>query len=281
MQPTVFRYIGFITSLLLFNPLLSLYARAEGVNFNAEYIYTNSQGDTKIKDTGDKTSTDFDRLDQRYNLDISKNIYPYLVFATGSIYEYDKLTTETGGDRTRFSEETLRPFVELNLTNPIYQAGISYRGFRIEEHISELPDMKTDRDEYTATVGMTPSKLYPEWNFTYMRTLTDDHPKTIDEQLDVYFFETQYNPIRDLLADYSYTRRDTDDKLRHFDTKEQTHFGRIEYSHDFFDERLFLGTGYNIRYNKLSFRDPQHWIPPWCGLPDYRLWMIPPKTARH
>ena len=254
MQLAVFRYIGFLTILSLFNPLLWSNARAEGVNFNAKYLYTDSNGDTKIKATGEKTSTNFDRLDQRYNLDISKNIYPYLIFATGSIYEYNKLTTETGGDRTRFNEETIRPFAELNLNNPIYQAGVSYRGFRIEEDISDLPDTSSDRDEYTATVGMTPpSTLFPDWNFTFRRTLTDDDPKTIDEELDVYFFETNYNPIRNLSADYSYTRRDTDDKLRGFDTKEQTHFGKIEYSQDFLDERLFMNTGYNIRYNKLEF----------------------------
>jgi len=253
MQRAVLRYIGFLTIIFLFNPLLELYARAEGINFNATYLYTNSNGDTKIKATGEKTSTDFDRLDQRYNLDLSKNIYPYLLFATGSIYEYNKLTTETGNDRTRFREETLRPFAELTLNNPIYQAGVSYRGYRIEENISNLPEKNSDRDEYTATVGMTPAKLYPEWNFTYRHTLTDNNPKTIDEELDVYYFETQYNPITNFLANYSYTRRDTDDKLRNFDTKEQTHFGKIEYSKDFLDQRLFMNTGYNIRYNKLEF----------------------------
>ena len=90
MQLAVFRYIGFLTILLLFNPLLWSNARAEGVNFNAKYIYTDSNGDTKIKATGEKISTNFDRLDQRYNLDI-----PYLFFATGSIYEYNNLNTET------------------------------------------------------------------------------------------------------------------------------------------------------------------------------------------
>jgi hypothetical protein len=253
MQLAAFRYIGLFIIVFVFTPLLLPHARAEGINFNAEYLYTNSDGDTKIKATGEKINTNFDRFDQRYNLDISKNIYPYLIFSTGSIYEYNKLTSETEGDRTRFREEILRPFAELTLNNPIYQAGVSYRGFRIEEDISDLPETRSDRDEYTATVGMTPSKRYPDWNFTFRRTLTDDDPKTIDEQLDVYFFETQYNPITNLLADYSYTRRDTDDKLRNFDTKEQTHFGKIAYSKDFLDQRLFMNTGYNIRYNKLEF----------------------------
>jgi len=49
MQRAVLRYIGFLTIIFLFNPLLELYARAEGINFNATYLYTNSNGDTKIK----------------------------------------------------------------------------------------------------------------------------------------------------------------------------------------------------------------------------------------
>jgi hypothetical protein len=231
---------------------MSLYARAEGINFNAEYIYTVSDSDTKIKATGEKVKTDFTRSDQRYNLDISKNLFPYLSFATGGIYELNRLVSESDNNRTSFKEQILRPFAELTLNNPIYQAGVTYRKNRIEEEITDLPDKRSDRDEFIGTVGMTPEKLFPEWNFTFIRTITDDHPTTIDQVRDVYFFETRYNPVRNLLMDYAYTRIDTDDKFRSFDTLEQTHFGKIEYARNFLDERLSMNTGYNIRYNKLE-----------------------------
>ncbi len=253
MVAAVFRHIGILTVVLLFNSLLSLYARAEGINFNSEHIYTQSNGDTKIKATGENIDTDFTRFDQRYNLDISKNLYPYLYFATGTTYERNKLESTTEDITTRFKEEILRPFAELNLNNPVYQAGLSYRGNRIDEDVTDLPDTRSNRDEFIATVGMTPDKLYPEWNLTYRRTLTDDHPTTIDEVRDDYFFETQYNPVRNFLANYSYQRIDTDDKLRSFDTLEQTHFGKLEYSRDFLDDRLLMNSGYIIRYNRLEF----------------------------
>jgi hypothetical protein len=231
---------------------MSLYARAEGINFNAEYIYTVSDSETKIKATGEKIKTDFTRSDQRYNLDISKNLFPYLSFATGGIYELNRLVSESDNNRTSFKEQILRPFAELTLNNPIYQAGLTYRKNRIEEEITDLPDKRSDRDEFIGTVGMTPERLFPDWNFTFIRTITDDHPTTIDQVRDVYFFETRYNPIRNLLMDYAYTRIDTDDKFRSFDTLEQTHFGKIEYARNFLDERLSMNTGYNIRYNELE-----------------------------
>ena len=77
MLLAVYRNIWWLTFVFLFNTLTSLYARAEGINFNAEYIYTVSDSETKIKATGEKINTDFTRTDQRYNLDISKNLFPY------------------------------------------------------------------------------------------------------------------------------------------------------------------------------------------------------------
>ena len=71
MHLAFLRNIGFLAVVFLYGALVPISALAEGVNFNAEFVYTRSDSDTRIKDTGQKTSTDFERFDQRYNLDIS------------------------------------------------------------------------------------------------------------------------------------------------------------------------------------------------------------------
>lgn len=48
---------------------------------------------------------------------------------------------------------------------------------------------------------------------------------------------------------YFYRRTETEDNIDAFETLEQNHNGKINYSHNFFNKRLFLSTGYQIRYN--------------------------------
>jgi len=242
-----------LTVMLLLAVFLPARVTAEGVRFNSEHLYNYNDSDTTIKDTGEKISSTFTRFDQRYNLDVSKTLYPYLVFATGTFYEHDKSTTSSEDLDVDSTEKTLRPFVELNLNNPIYQAGVTYRKTRIEEETTDLPDTRSNRDQFTATVGMTPSQEFPEWDFTFIRTLTSDNPETIDQKVDIYDFGTQYTPLPGLLLDYSYLRNETDDRLRNFDTTEQTHFGKAEYSNNFFGNRVSLNTAYRIRYNTFTF----------------------------
>jgi hypothetical protein len=253
MHRPVFLYITFVAGVLLINALRSPTARADGINFNSQLNYLNSSGETTIEATGEKISNDFSRWDQRYNLDVSKNIYSYLTFETGAFYELDQATSKTDGDKTDFEVTTLRPYAELNLNNPIYQAGITVRKLRRDEEVTDLPDTRADQDEMIAILGMTPAKVFPEWRLTLERTHTYDDPETVDRVVDLYNLDTHYTPWTTLLLDYVYTRVDTDDRFGGFDTLDQTHFGRIGYSRNFLTNRLALNTEYRIRYQTFEF----------------------------
>jgi len=253
MHRAVSLHIGSLTLYLLLHALVASNAGADGIRFYSELQYNATNSDTKIKDTGENISSDFTRFGQRYDLDVSKTLYPYLLFATGAVYEHNKSESTTGDADFDATEKILRPFVELNLNNPIYQAGMSYRKTRIEEEITDLPDSRLDRDQYTLVLGMTPSRAFPEWNFSLVRTLTSDDPETIDRRLDIYNFETLYTPWESLLLNYSYIRTENDDRLRNFETTDQTHFGRAEYSKTLLNNRLSLYTRYSIRHNIFEF----------------------------
>ena len=233
--------------------LLSTTVWADGLKFNSEHNYSQSDGRTKIKTTGQSFDTDFTRFDQRYNLNLSKTIYPYLLFETGTIYEINKLSATTDGDTTDFEERVLSPFAEINLNNPIYKAGLAVRKRRIDESISGLPDTRADRDEITTTLGMTPPELFPEWFLRYSHIHTYDDPETVDQIRKVLEFDTAYRPLRNLSLDYAYLRVKTDERTFDFDTLEQNHFGKIQYAHNFFDNRLSMGTSYTLNYTKLEF----------------------------
>lgn len=228
-------------------------ARADGVDFNSSHRYTNSQGTTKFKLTGEKFDTDFDEFDQLYNLAISKNIFPYLVFYTGATYQIFETSSTTGDNTVDTEEKNLAPFVELNLTNPIYKAGLAYRYRRVDEDITDVPDTKTERDEITGTVGMRPpSELFPDWNLRYSHIHTRDDPKTQDEIQKLWQLDTSYTPLKDLFLNYTYIRTDTEEKFLDFDTLQQQHQGKAAYGRSFLDDRLSMDSVYTITYDKFD-----------------------------
>ena len=252
MQRAVFPYICLILVTFLFDALWLSTAWA-GVRFNSDLLYTKSDNTTKLKTTGQSIDSDFERLDQRYNLNVSRRFFPYLLFETGAVYEFNQITSKTEGNKVDIDEEILNPFVELNLDNPFYNAGVTVRTRRREEKITGLPKTRADRDEFTGTVGMTPAELFPVWNLRYSHVHTYDDPETIDQIRKTLLLDTFWQPWKNLHLDYTYTRVDSEERTLDFDTLQQTHFGIIGYSQNFWDQRLALNTAYTINYNKFEF----------------------------
>jgi len=254
MGRAILPYICLIAIILSIHAHFGSKAWADGVDFSSDHQYVNSRGTTKFKLTGEKLDTDFDQFNQLYNLNVSKNFYPYLLFNTGAVYQINSTWSKTGDNDVDTEEKILSPFAELNLINPIYQAGIAYRKRRIEEDITDLPDTRADRDEITGTLGMNPpSDLFPDWNLRYSHIHIYDDPETQDQIQQIWMLDTAYSPVRDLFLDYSYARTDTEEKLLNFDTLEQSHLGKAEYSRDFLNQRLFMDTSYTVNYNKFEF----------------------------
>jgi len=225
---------------------------AEGVNFRTELTYTSSDVDNTNKTTGEKTKSNFYSFDQIYNFDLSKTIYPYLTFAAGTLFELDNQTSKTAGTKIDTEERLLIPFVQLNLNNPLYRAGIQYRRTQRNNQTPNGPNTENVRDEINTSLGWLPSEL-PSLDLRYSYFHTYNDPKTQDEIQRLLYLASEYTAWENLSFDYSYNRRDTDDRLTNFSTLDQTHFGRVEYSNDFLDRLLSLNTSYRIEYNTLEF----------------------------
>jgi len=243
-----------IAIFLVLHGCLRSIARADSLDFNTDHQYVTSSGTTKSKLTGEKADTDFQQFNQLYNFSLSKNFYPYLQFNTGSVYQINTTSSSTGDNDVDTEEKILTPFAELNLTNPIYQAGITYRKNRIEEDVSDIPDTRTDRDEITGTIGMNPpSNLFPDWSLRYSNIHTYDDPETQDQIQNVWTLDSAYAPVLGLLLNYTYIRTDTEERFLNFDTLQQQHLGRAAYSRNFLNRRLSMDTSYTVNYNKFEF----------------------------
>jgi hypothetical protein len=238
--------------LILFNGLFLSLACADGINLRGEFNYTNTVSDTTNKSTGIETTTESAFFNQRYNFDFSKTLYPYLTFLGGSLYEIENSKSTIEDLDTEFEEKLLRPFVQLNLNNPIYGAGVTYRRTERQTEITGTPDTRDFRDELDAIFSVRQTRI-PDFNISYRQTRTYDDPETNDDIDKRLTFDTTYSAWNKLKADYLWTRIETEDRIRNSETMEQTHNGRIEYTDDFLNNRISLFTSYNIRYNTLEF----------------------------
>jgi len=250
MHRAVFLFFLMLPVIPLMGALFPLSARAEGIDFNSQLTY--SRADSKITDktTGEKSDSESYRFDQRYNLNLAKIVYPYLTFRAGTFFEVD--TTKSLTDNVKREERTLQPLVGLSLNNPLYQAGLEYRGTRRTENVTDLQKIEFFRDDLTATLVWSPVEL-PLLDLRYNQTHTYDDPETVDVVDKVFTLKSAYTAWEELRLDYIYTRLDTDNRTSDFETLNQTHFGSANYTHNFFDDRLFMNTSYRIRYNTVEF----------------------------
>ncbi len=246
----LYSLFGLIAVMLQFGTIACL---ADDISFNARWRTINSNSQTTLKTTNERIDAESFNFDQRYNLNFTKNLFPNLTFAAGSFYQINEITTTNQDLETEINQERLSPYLEMNLNNQVLKTGIAYRKTTVEEEITDLEKTTSDRDQYTAILGMTSVGLLPRWNLSYTRTTTTDKPETVDQQVDLINFTTQYAPIDNLHLDYAYNQTDTDNRLQGFSTTEKNHYGRITYDQNFFSNRMVMNSGYSINYNTLEF----------------------------
>jgi hypothetical protein len=253
MHRAVSLYIRLITVIFLCHAFLPRLSWAEGLSFRTDQKYTYSNSETKILATGQTIDTDFYRYDQLYDLEVSKAIYPYLQVDAGAIYELKKSKFTAGDLDTETTEKILRPFASLNLNNPLYKAGITYRKRRREFEITDVPDIRADRDEINAVLGMTPGKGFPRWTARFSQVHTYDDPESVDEIEKRFNLDSDYTLWQSLRFDYNFSYEEKDNRIADFTTDRYTHFGKIGYARNFLSDRLLMSTEYRVNYEVFKF----------------------------
>jgi len=243
-----FLYKWLLPVALFFSIIFSSNAFAEGINLRGEFNYTNTDSKTTSKFTGLTADSVFSQYKQIYSLDFTKIVYPYLTLGGGAFYELDNGKSTSESTEIKTKDTLLRPYVELNLDNPIYKAGVVFRKSQIENKTTGIPDTEYMRDELNTILGWRPDGL-PHVDFRYSYTHTYNNPETanaIDRLLEL---DSKYNIGKDIDLSYFYRRTEKQDNIDDSETLEQDHNAKINYSHNFFKGRLLLNTGYQIRYN--------------------------------
>lgn len=226
-------------------------AWAEGINLFSDFEFLHGESDTFRKDTGQTSERDSTRFSQKYNLNVIRTLYPYLLVRGGGIFQLESIDSRTDGTAADRNERIIQPFLEINLNNPLYGAGVGYRRAEIKESASGIPGTRDTREEYNALLVWRPVDL-PRLDLRYTRAHTFDEPESRDSVNDLFTLDTRYG-FKGLELDYSYTFNENEDDIANLSTLQQIHQARVDYSRKIGGNRFLLATGYRINYSQTEF----------------------------
>lgn len=245
------RSIGALLRLVVVASVLRPAPASGSVNLSGEFAYDVSETDTTDKSTGTVTESESAEFRQRYNLDLSRNIFPKLILRGGGILSFADLEATSDGTTSESDTRTAQPFLELNLSDPLYGAGVTYRKTDTKTATSSAPATRNFREEYSASLTWRPIG-FPRFAIFANRSYTYDEPKTADLVDSLASASVNYH-WRKLSVNYSYVYNESENRVNDFQSVNQTHQGRLGYSREFLDRRLAMDTGYVINMSTSEF----------------------------
>lgn len=221
--------------------------KAEGISGYMEHTYNN--GKQKSEDsTGVKTETKTDSFIQQYSLALDRRLYPNLGLMAGGFYERNSMTMETEGQENSSTVTKIKPYVNLRLRTPLYQADVGYDRREEEVKSSQAPTTTTIRDSYVANLGWRPDD-FPLTNFRFFRSETHDKDRQIQDSTDdIFQFTSEYRPIGSLFLKYTGSFEDFQDHLKGNEIRTESHEGRVTFADQFWRKRIALSSEYYINY---------------------------------
>ncbi len=223
-------------------------ARAEGISGYVEYTYGRLRSYTEDPVGGVSTKTATDSFTQRYSLNLDRRLYPNLSVSTGGLFERDLAKLETATQDIGTATNRIRPFLNLRLKSPLYQAEGGYD--RNEQKVASTgaPPVTDVQENYFGTLGWYPDG-FPRTMFRYFRTETYDKARRFrDATDDRYQLVSEYRPAQPLFLKYTGTYEDQRNRLERNETQTYTHEGRVNYGDRFFRNRMDFSSDYTVVY---------------------------------
>jgi hypothetical protein len=241
-----------VAALLSATALAPATAWAQGgqirVQTDLEYIL--SSVDRKDKASSLTSHTDFSYFKQKYDIQLQKDLFPYLSIRGGGLFELIDSTTKTDGFKSGFDQTATRYFAQLDLNNPVYKAGTAYRRRKFVFDPLGISSTTLNRDEISGLWKWSPVGL-PSIDLDFSRFHTWDDENTRDQEVDLLVVKTRYD-YQEFASDYTYTRSDQDEAFLDNGSLTQIHNGGLRYSTDFFRDRLEVTGAARLNYDTLE-----------------------------
>lgn len=248
--------LSIITGLLVIVLPGSLSAKEIALLADLEYFYTKEN--STAKETGVVTDSEFSRFSQLYQLDINRFVYPNVIFNLGGYFERTDSTTKLNSSldpelSADTDEKIIRPYMEVNLRNPLYKAGLAYRKRDTKTSGTFQPQETVTVDEYDAKLNWLPVEL-PLLNINFQRIELQDDPLTFDATRDTLTLTSKYY-FKDFNFNYFYNRLDNFNNIEQSGNLLQTHNGSLRYSRWFGykETRFDVNASAKYIYNTVKF----------------------------
>jgi len=231
--------------LLFFFVCLGDLAFADGINGNLEFFYANFDSTTK-NETGDTTRITSSSYRQKYNLRLNKGIFPNLRLGAGTLFDKTVTSSKTNETESDITDTLLSPFVTLDLTTPLYRAGVRYNWKEDKNKVSGSPSVSIISEDYRTILGWRPEG-FPSMDVRFDRTKNFDKNRSfLDTIEDFYSLDLRYDAIEGLDIRYKPRYRELMDNVNASEEQTLIHDGEARYSNQFFNQRLYLYTGYHF-----------------------------------
>jgi len=233
--------------------------QAEGISLVADFEYFNTKQNSIAKDTGMVTDPQFSRFSQLYQVDIGRFVYPNVYCNLGGSFEKTDFDTKVKSPEPDDSydrnskEKTIRPYMEVNLSNPLYKAGLGYRKRDTETSGTFRPKETITVDDYNANLIWRPVDL-PLLNINYQNIKLQDDPLTFDATRKTLNLVSKYI-YKDVSFHYSYNRFDSFDKIAQNGNLSNNHNGGLSFGRgfDFKNTRFDVRASAKYIYDTIEF----------------------------
>ena len=202
--------------------------------------------DSKTADSaGETTQTNMNSFTQRYRLFMNKTFFPNLSLDAGGLFERVQTDSETAGLETTSIGTKTRPYVDLRLTTPLYQAGVGYSRREEETKTSAVGSATDVTEEYHAILGWKPDG-FPDWSIRFDKTDTFDKARAFQDTTTKQAQAAVHYAYQGLDLRYQPSYRNTDNRIDAIETKELAHNGRATYSGTLFQNRTSVSASYEL-----------------------------------
>jgi hypothetical protein len=222
------------------------YAAQAEINLRAHLTEEMTSSELTDKESGIVTSTDNNKFDQLYNIDLARQLYPHLSFRSGLTAQLNDGRTTSEGDTTKSGSEMLHPFIDVSLATPIFTTGLGYEKTQFTQTGTARTTTVDSQDQLHGLFLWEPVDL-PRVNLNYTASHRYDDAGTTDQHQDDLALNLRYD-WHDIYTNYSYINGKSENLITGLQGQRDSHDGRINYSRQLTKD-LNMSCGYRANYS--------------------------------
>lgn len=229
-------------------------AQAASAGAHLDWTYGHSETRTSDLVAGTRTESSSDQFVQRYGMNYSASLFPYLLMRLGYVFDRSMSAFETEGVGTRSSRTMTSPAVDLTLANPRFSASA---GFRRHEQKQDPGGRSPVSDTYNASFGIKQRERRPSFSLLFSRALLyDEHRRTQDSVTDTTSISSRYSPVKPLDLGYRATLTESEDRITNFESRTLGQTLRASYGEDFLKRRMSFQANSTLAFQQSEYSVP-------------------------